>query len=172
MTLEIYIYMFFMWKIFIIKKLDIFFMIWRWNFSSIFPHSFSLSITFGFVSLSLYTLLSRFSSIHHLRSMAYDRKRSFNTAIVNDVRLRSYCCRVFPFQAAESWNRSRIIRPVRPGPARPYFSPVRSGPVGERPIQKMFQTGKNRPVFSGHLPLVKESGSKKHSSSYFLPVFC
>jgi hypothetical protein len=38
------------------------------------------------------------------------------------------------------------------------------------PVQKMFQTGKNWPAFPGHLPLVKESDSKKHSSSYFLLV--
>ncbi len=47
----------------------------------------------------------------------------------------------------------------------------RSGPACDRLVQKMFQTGKNWPVFPGHLPLVKESGSKKHSPSYFWQGF-
>ncbi len=73
-----------------------------------------------------YTIIVYGGSIR-CNTIVYDcRKRSFNTAIVNDVRLRSYCCRVFPFQAAESWNRSRIIRPVRSGPSIFQSGPVRS----------------------------------------------
>ena len=66
----------------------------------------------------------------------------------------------------QSCNRSKIFRPVRSGR---FQIPDRSGPAGDRPVEKTLQTGKNRQKLTSllgySLPVKKKDPNK-------YPCFC